>query len=250
MPRFKTMKTILRLVLATSSLSLIALCIFLQQQGVFDQSTPQQSVSVGSSELGYLINGKSLPCSGPNFRAYHPLGCFLRRNSVHGVIRDIVLETYAQIQLTHPEFKYVYGETGWPRGGHFRPHKSHRNGLCVDFFVPVRRNGNIAEIDASVANQFGYGLDFDDSGKLRDFEIDWESMIVHLRTLQAISANHGVTVRFVIFDNKLQEILAKHSGGQDLLKSVRFSRLPSWVRHDEHYHVEFDLNLERRGTGV
>ncbi|MBL8018504.1 MAG: penicillin-insensitive murein endopeptidase [Leptospirales bacterium] len=216
-------------------------CLFLQRQGVFDFTGDEPSLSIGSSVSGSLKNGKSLPCYGNNFRSYHSLGCLLRRNSVHSAILEIILETYAEIERVRPELRYVYGETGWPRGGRFRPHKSHQNGLCVDFFVPVRSSTGVTDLDTSLLTKFGYGIEFDSLGKLKENEIDWESMILHIHTLQSVANRRGVTIKFAIFDNELQKSLARLPRGAQLLGSVRFSRLASWVRHDEHYHIEFEL---------
>lgn len=235
------MKTARRASIVLLIIAIVSGCVFLQRQGLFDFTTDEPSLSIGSSASGSLKNGKSLPCDGDNFRSYHPLGCLLRRNSVHSAIHEIILETYAEIQRVRPELRYVYGETGWPRGGRFRPHKTHQNGLCVDFFVPVRNTRGVADLDTSFLTKFGYGIEFDGAGKLKDAEIDWESMIVHIQTLQAVANKRGVAIKFVIFDNELQKALARHPGGAQLLASVRFSRLPSWVRHDEHYHIEFAL---------
>lgn len=49
----------------------------------------------------------------------------------------IVLETYSKMQRRFPDKTFVCEETGWCGGGRIRPHKTHRNGLSVDFMVPV-----------------------------------------------------------------------------------------------------------------
>ena len=46
--------------------------------------------------------------------------------------------TEAELERTQPGVKFVYGETGWPDGGPMPPHRTHRNGMSVDFMVPVR----------------------------------------------------------------------------------------------------------------
>ncbi|MGL1409600.1 penicillin-insensitive murein endopeptidase, partial [Vibrio parahaemolyticus] len=75
---------------------------------------------------------------GPNFTPYSRLGVALGRTHVHAQVAEIVADAYASLARRTPEIRYVYGESGWPSGGRFRPHRSHQNGLSVDFFVPVR----------------------------------------------------------------------------------------------------------------
>ncbi|MDX1488081.1 MAG: hypothetical protein R3268_07770, partial [Acidiferrobacterales bacterium] len=52
---------------------------------------------------------------------------------------------------------------------------------------------------------------------------------------------HGAELWRVIFDPKLQPYLMRTKYGEYLRKHVRFSKKQSWVRHDEHYHVDFDV---------
>ena len=41
-----------------------------------------------------------------------------------------------------PDTVYKYTETGFENGGKFRPHKTHQNGLSVDFMTPVKNKNN------------------------------------------------------------------------------------------------------------
>jgi len=45
----------------------------------------------------------------------------------------------------------------------------------------------------------------------------------------------------VIFDPELQPNLFKTEHGKYLREHVQFSTKRSWVRHDEHYHVDFKV---------
>lgn len=97
---------------------------------------------------------------------------------------EVVEEAYAAMARRHPDVRFVYGETGLAEGGPFKPHRTHQNGLAVDFFVPVRnRESESVPLPTHVLNKWGYDVELD--GKLR------------------------------------------------------FSTRPAWVRHDEHYHVDF-----------
>jgi len=153
-----------------------------------------------------------------------------------------VLEAYGELARTRPELRFVYGETGWPSGGRFRPHRTHQNGLCVDFMVPVRRGvGSPAELPTPAWLKFGYGIDFDQSGRYRDLSIDFLAIVAHLEALERSARRHGLTIQRVIFAPEFHRFLAATSEGQALLRRLPFSSGDVWVRHDEHYHVEFRL---------
>ncbi len=119
----------------------------------FESDEPSQSIATPAS--GSLVNGKRLPTRGNNFVCYSYLGALLGRNSVHHKVRDTVLQTYAQLEEKLPDKKFFYGKTGWPKGGRFRPHKTHQNGLSVDFMVPVTKDDNSVPLPTSVFNKWG-----------------------------------------------------------------------------------------------
>jgi penicillin-insensitive murein endopeptidase len=205
-----------------------------------ESSAPSRSI--GTVAKGRLENGKRLPASGPNFRSYSRLGALLGRTVVHSAVRVAVLEAYGELARTRPELRFVYGETGWPSGGRFRPHRTHQNGLCVDFMVPVRRGvGSPAELPTPVWLKFGYGIEFDQRGRYRDLSIDFQAILAHLGALERAAGRHGLAIQRVIFAPEFHRFLAATSEGQALLRRLPFSSGDVWVRHDEHYHVEFRL---------
>lgn len=75
------------------------------------------SVCFGSSANGALRNAWKLPLTGPNFREYNTAGWLLGRTFVHSAVLEVVLEAYAELAVSHPEVTFIYGETGFPRGG-------------------------------------------------------------------------------------------------------------------------------------
>ncbi|MFZ1642579.1 MAG: hypothetical protein WAV07_14340, partial [Candidatus Contendobacter sp.] len=48
-----------------------------------------------------------------------------------------------------------------------------------------------------------------------------------------------VGIRVVIFDNAFQKKLMSTPTGSGLPKILKFSTKKPWVRHDEHYHIDF-----------
>jgi penicillin-insensitive murein DD-endopeptidase len=101
------------------------------------QPQADESMCYGTPEKGRLGHGVQLPPEGKNFQAYSWLGDQIGRTYVHSKVRDVVISSYEALEGSAPETIYVYGETGWPSGGRFRPHKTHQNGLSVDFMVPI-----------------------------------------------------------------------------------------------------------------
>lgn len=203
----------------------------------------QPSRSVGTTKDGSLINGKRLPSQGSNFVAYSYTGALLGRNCVNNRVRDIVLDAYNALSVELPDKSFMYGETGWCSGGRIRPHVTHRNGLSVDFFVPViNEQGQTVTLPTYLFNKFGYAVEFDEGGKAGDLRIDFATMATHLLRLQSAARAHNAEIEVVIFDSKLQESLFETETGQQVKDAMRFSKQPAWVRHDEHYHVDFKLN--------
>ncbi|HWE40873.1 MAG TPA: hypothetical protein VG432_00075 [Gemmatimonadaceae bacterium] len=49
----------------------------------------------------------------------------------------------------------------------------------------------------------------------------------------------GLAIDVVIFAPALERRLLAGPGGEQLRGRVRFTRRVPWVRHDEHYHVNF-----------
>jgi len=198
------------------------------------------SHAIGTPSNGRLENGKRLPTAGPNFRAYSRLAVLLGRACVHGTVRAAVLDAYAQLAAQQPQLRFVYGETGWPSGGRFRPHRTHRNGLSVDFMVPVRRrDGRVAELPTSPWLEFGYAIQFDSLGHYRDLTIDFDALAEHLRVLDVAASRHGLAIERVILAPEFHRRLANTAEGRTLLGRLPFVQREVWVRHDEHYHVDF-----------
>ena len=200
------------------------------------------STSQGTPSNGSLKNGKRLPTSGSNYTSYSRLGTLLGRTAVHDKVRDTILDAFAEINESHAELRFVVGETGWVGGGPFPPHKTHQNGLSVDFMTPIRSTtGEVMMLPTSIFNKFGYNVEFDQRGEWRDTRIDYEAIAVHLTALSNAAERHGVEIERVIFDPVLQPYLFSSSTGKQIKNRLRFSTKRSWVRHDEHYHVDFRL---------
>lgn len=194
----------------------------------------------GSIASGSLESGRRLPYSGENYRAYSLLGFLLGRTFVHDKVRNAMRDAYADLARSHPDLRFVYAETSWPWGGNFAPHKTHANGTSVDFHVPTRTlDGQVSELPTWLFNQFGYSVEFDGAGRAGSQTIDFEAMGLHLLALDKAARAHGVRIQRVIFDPPLQSRLAASKSGAQAVARLPFMKQRSWVRHDEHYHVDF-----------
>ena len=54
----------------------------------------------------------------------------------------------------------------------------------------------------------------------------------------------GVDARRVLFDPQLQPFLYKTSYADYIKMNITIPVKRSWVRHDEHYHVDFQLECK------
>ena len=194
----------------------------------------------GTVNKGRIEDSVPLPDHGPNFSPYSDLGVSLGRTHVHAQVAGIVADAYAALARRTPDVHYVYGETGSPSGGRFRPHRSHQNGLSVDFFVPVRNAaGKSVPLPTNVADKWGYNIEFDADARWGDYRIDFPALAEHLYELHHAATARGLGLALVIFDTPYLPRLFATPRGPWLQQHLVFMKGKPWVRHDEHYHVDF-----------
>ena len=200
-----------------------------------------ESACFGSVAKGRLEGGVALPSSGANFSAYSTAGELAGRTHVHSRVREIVVAAYRALEISAPQKVFVYGETGWKAGGRIRPHRTHQNGLSVDFMVPVRdARGRSVPLPGSPLNKFGYDIEFDTAGRFEDLTIDFDAIGEHLYQLDVAARARGSGLALVIFDEAYLARLHATPRGE-YLKRLKFMRGKPWIRHDEHYHVDFAI---------
>ena len=201
-----------------------------------------ESTCYGTTSNGHLDHGAELPSSGNNFVSYSHIARLAGRTYVHSDVKKILLNAYHNLNITMPDTVYKYAETGFENGGKFRPHKTHQNGLSVDFMTPVKNKKNESvHLPTHPLNKFGYIIEFDDAGKFEEYHIDYEALAAHIVELHKASKKLGFDLWRVIFAPKLQPNLFKTKHSLYLKKHIQFSTKRSWVRHDEHYHVDFKI---------
>jgi penicillin-insensitive murein DD-endopeptidase len=205
-----------------------------------------EPLSFGGGNCGKLEGGTALPCSGPNFDALAGVDCTLGRNYVHPLVAQTVVDAYGLMRAKLPQRIWQYGETGKKNGGSLWPHKSHQNGLAVDFFMPVvDAAGKPEQLTGSVLNKLGYALEFDQRGHLDGLDIDWSAVGQHLLALEAAGRAHDVRIERIIVTPAYHERLFVQTPELRRLEPL-FMKKEAWVRHDEHYHVDFAIPDRQR----
>ncbi len=202
----------------------------------------QESVCYGTTANGKLKHGVKLPSEGVNYVSYSKTAELLGRTYVHSKVKAIIVASYQQLEAAMPQKVYKYAETGFKQGGKFSPHKTHQNGLSVDFMVPViNQQGQSTHLPTHYLNRLGYDIEFDRRGHYENYRIDYEALAAHLVYLHKAAIKQNVNLKRVIFALELQPFLLKTKYGSYIKQHIRLSTRPAWVRHDEHYHVDFDI---------
>ena len=196
----------------------------------------QASSCFGTVSNGRLGGGVAMPRSGANFEPYSSLAVTAGRTYVHVKVLEIVLDSYARVAKQEPTLRYVYGETGWRTGGRFPPHRTHQNGTSVDFMVPVRNQENQSiPLPRSIANRYGYDL---------ESQIDFSAVAEHLYQLSLSARAQGADIAMVIFDPQYLPAIYSTQRGRYIRDNIRFMKGKPWVRHDDHYHVDFAVECK------
>ena len=93
-------------------------------------------------------------------------------------------------------------------------------------------------------NKYGYGIEFDAKGQFEALSIDFEAMAAHIKSLHIAAQKRGIDIWRVIFDPGLQPFLYRTEAGPYLKTHIQIPTKKSWVRHDDHYHVDFKVNCQ------
>lgn len=201
-----------------------------------------ESVCYGTTANGRLENGVPLPAAGANFVSYGSIPETAGRTYVHSKVRDVIVDAYRRLEREQPGKVFKYAETGFRDGGRFKPHKTHRNGLSADFVVPVTNSaGQSVHLPTNPFNKYGYGIEFDRTGHYDGYSIDYEALAAHIVALDKSARARGVGIWRVIFDPQLAPNLYRTPHGDYLRANIQIPGKASWVRHDEHYHVDFNV---------
>jgi penicillin-insensitive murein endopeptidase len=221
----------------------VPLCIAVAWLRVAVQpSSPSRSE--GTHAKGALRAGRPLPPWGPGFTTYSFLGAALGRQYLNAQVRDALVASFAARDAEEPDRVFVTGETGWPRGGRLRPHRTHQDGLSADIFMPLDGpDGRPRRMPTWPWNKLGYGLEFDERGRLGDLRIAFEPLARFLLEVDRQASARGLRLeRIIVAPEYVPLLLATPSGGRLGPLSDLLTRRPAWVRHDEHFHLDFAVH--------
>ena len=209
------------------------------------QADLKQSICYGHTHDGMIKNASQLPKEGKNYTVFSSLAWYLGRTYVHNEVKKVIVDTFHQLATEFPHHVFMYAETGWANGKQFKPHKTHQNGLSVDFMVPVKNStGESSLLPVGLNNKWGYDIEFNVNGQYDSYQIDFEIMAEHLKLLYEMSTAQGFSIKRVYFDPSLQPLLLNTTHGSFIEKNIKFNTHQAWVRHDEHYHIDFDIKCE------
>lgn len=207
----------------------------------------QASISNGTVSNGSLKNGRIFPFQGPNFIYFDSTSYLEKHAFTHEKVNRAVLETYRQFETILPSFEFGLMECSNESGGKIWPHRTHQNGLSVDFMSPLLKNG----ISCTDFNRMGlphYLMDFDENGIYTEdssYSIDFNRMAQHLLVLHEEAKKQGLQIEKVILKIGLKDNLFATEYGKKLRTSgiyfaTNLSELIDSL-HDDHYHVDFKI---------
>jgi penicillin-insensitive murein endopeptidase len=108
--------------------------------------------------------------------------------------------------------------------------------------VPVLDEaGKSVPLPTGLLQKFGYSIEFDGNGKYKSYRIDFEAISEHLYQLDLAAKHDGSGLSLVIFDLPYLPKLFATKRGAYLKENIPFMKGKPWIRHDEHYHVDFKI---------
>ena len=207
------------------------------------------SKAVGSVRNGKLINGYLLPYSGNNFGYFSLFSYYILNNAyVHSAVYNTVLAAYKQCEQTCPGTQFKIMEAANRDGGKIPLHRTHQNGMGIDFMIPKVAGGQQRHAWDRIGI-WHYALEFDNQGKLlldSDTQLDFNTMAKHLLALDDAAQKHGLRIRKVLLKSELlDDFFDSEFGNQVQQRGIYFvPRMYGWINrvHDDHYHVDFQWN--------
>lgn len=105
----------------------------------------------------------------------------------------------------------------------------------------VDQADNSVPMPTGVLYKFGYGIDFDENASYQNYKIDFETFAEHLYQLDIAAKAKNSGIALVIFESSYLPKLFAAKRGEYLKNKVNFMKGKPWIRHDEHYHIDFAI---------
>ncbi|WP_343604206.1 hypothetical protein [Fluviicola sp.] len=207
----------------------------------------EASISSGTVSNGSLKNGRLFPFKGTNFIYFDSTSYLDKHAFVHQKVYETVLKTYERFEQIEPSFEFGLMECSKENGGKIWPHRTHQNGLSVDFMSPMLKNG-VSTMDFNRLGLPHYLMDFNENGVYTEdssYAIDFNLIAHHLLVLNEEAKKHGLKINKVILKIALKDELFATEYGQKLKTSGIYfaTQLSDLIDslHDDHYHVDFTI---------
>ena len=205
----------------------------------------KESISKGSVSNGTLINGVLFPFSGVNFQYFDTTSYVSGRAFLNSRIENSTIETYQEFEKLAPNRFFYIMECSNQHGGKMHPHRTHQNGLSVDFMMPLIKN-NLPFYELDVLGKDHYLLTFDNDGRYsedKSISVDFDLIAHHILVLNEKEKKHGYKISKVIIKIEFKDKLFNSKYGKELKESGIYivKGLSPLINslHDEHYHVDF-----------
>ena len=203
------------------------------------------SKSVGSAGNGSLLNATLIPYKGDNYEYFDRASYLGGRAFTHNKVAKITVETYNSLHRQGVNRHFKVMEFSHKEGGKMFPHRTHQNGLSVDYMMPLQKNGEpYYELDKKGVSH--YLMDFDTEGRYledKEVSIDFNMAAQHILELDKQARKQGMRIQKVIFNTDLKDELYATEYGKKLKSSGIYvtRNLTKLINdlHDDHYHVDF-----------
>jgi penicillin-insensitive murein endopeptidase len=205
------------------------------------------SNSIGTYSKGSLENGKLIPFKGKNFTYFDTQSYLNGRAFLNDKVLNTLLKSYKQFETLLPERMFHVMECSNQHGGKLFPHRTHQNGLSIDFMMPLIKDGKpFYGLDTLGADH--YFLEFDNNGVYKEdptISIDFNLVAHHILILNKVAKVLGVKLTKIIINTDLKDELFTTKFGKILKTSGIYvvQKLSPLINslHDDHYHIDFEI---------
>ena len=221
---------------------LVLVLVSLSPQIVYQNSGV--SKSLGKVHKGSLQNAYRLEWKQGNTVFFSKFSYYiLCRAYVNSNVYHTIYEAHNALEKLYPKRKFIVMECSHKKGGRMYPHRTHQNGLSVDFFTPLTKKNKPKNF--KVLGYSRYLLNFDNEGKRKNVEIDFDAMAEHILMLEKHARKNNLRIKKVIFRTDLKDELYESKHGKELKKSgiyLAMNLTPQLNKlHDDHYHIDFEI---------
>ncbi|GAB5416445.1 MAG: hypothetical protein Crog4KO_09680 [Crocinitomicaceae bacterium] len=204
-----------------------------------------ESKSIGSVGNGSIEHATLIPFEGSNYSYFDKTSYLGGRAFTHSKVAQITVDTYEALEKQGVDRHFKVMEFSRKEGGKIFPHRTHQNGLSVDYMMPLQKDGKpYYELDKKGASH--YLLEFDADGNFSEdaaISIDFDMAAKHILELDKQARKNGMRIHKVIFNTHLKDELFASKNGKTLRNSgIYVTRNLSKIindLHDDHYHVDF-----------